>query len=32
METGRFLTYIDVSRRQNVCVIGNYLAQEAFQG
>ncbi|MFR1050743.1 MAG: ABC transporter permease [Lachnospirales bacterium] len=32
LETGRFLTYIDVSRRQNVCVIGSYLAQEAFQG
>ena len=31
LEEGRFLHYIDVERRQNVCVIGSYLAQEAFQ-
>jgi putative ABC transport system permease protein len=29
---GRFLRYIDVERRQNVCVIGSYLALEAFRG
>ena len=29
---GRFLSYLDVARRQNVCVIGAYLAQEAFGG
>ena len=29
---GRFLSYLDVERRQNVCVIGAYLAQEAFGG
>lgn len=29
---GRFLAYIDVERVQNVCVIGQYLAQEAFGG
>ena len=29
---GRFLKYIDVERRQNVCVVGQYLAQEAFGG
>ena len=29
---GRFLQYVDVSRRQNVCVIGAYLEQEAFHG
>ncbi|MGI5963511.1 MAG: ABC transporter permease [Lawsonibacter sp.] len=29
---GRFLQYLDVERRQNVCVIGAYLEQEAFQG
>ena len=29
---GRFLTYIDVQREQGVCVIGAYLAQEAFGG
>ena len=32
MGEGRFLKYIDVDRRQNVCVIGDYLAQEAFGG
>ncbi len=29
---GRFLSYIDVDRAQNVCVIGQYLAREAFGG
>ena len=29
---GRGLTYIDVERRQKVCVIGTYLAQELFGG
>ena len=29
---GRFLSYIDVDRHQNVCVIGDYLAQAAFRG
>ena len=32
LEEGRFLRYIDVDRRQNVCVIGSYLEQEAFRG
>ena len=29
---GRFLQYIDVERSQNVCVLGAYLAQDAFGG
>ncbi|NCB63037.1 MAG: FtsX-like permease family protein [Clostridia bacterium] len=29
---GRFLSYVDVSRYQNVCVIGTYLEQHAFRG
>ncbi|WP_308588937.1 ABC transporter permease [uncultured Oscillibacter sp.] len=29
---GRFLQYIDVARSQNVCVIGAFLAQDAFNG
>ena len=29
---GRFLSALDVQRRQNVCVIGAYLAQELFEG
>lgn len=29
---GRELTYIDMERRQKVCVIGTYLAQEVFGG
>ncbi|OUQ78614.1 ABC transporter permease [Flavonifractor sp. An100] len=29
---GRFLSYLDVERRQPVCVIGAYLAQEGFGG
>ena len=31
LEEGRFLQYIDVERHQDVCVIGSYLAQAAFQ-
>ena len=31
LEEGRFLQYIDVERHQDVCVIGSYLAQTAFQ-
>ena len=31
LEEGRFLRYIDVERHQNVCVIGSYLAENAFQ-
>ena len=29
---GRFLSYLDVERNQNLCVIGAYLAENAFQG
>ena len=29
---GRYLQYVDVAMRQNVCVIGAYLEQNAFQG
>ena len=32
LEEGRFLQYVDVERRQNVCVIGSFLAEYAFQG
>ena len=32
LEEGRFLRYIDVERQQNVCVIGSYIAENAFQG
>ena len=32
LSRGRFLSWLDVERRQNVCVIGAYLAQEAFGG
>ena len=32
LSQGRFLSYLDVARRQHVCVIGAYLAQEAFGG
>ena len=32
LSQGRFLSYLDVARRQNVCVIGAYLDQEAFGG
>lgn len=30
MQSGRFLEYIDVERRQKVCVIGTYVAQTYF--
>ncbi|MCI8422022.1 MAG: FtsX-like permease family protein [Lawsonibacter sp.] len=29
---GRFLSYLDVERRENICVVGAYLEQEAFGG
>ena len=29
---GRYLQYVDVTQRKNVCVIAAYLAQEAFRG
>ena len=32
LSAGRFLSWLDVERRQHVCVIGAYLAQEAFGG
>ena len=32
LSEGRFLSYIDVDRNQDVCVIGSYLAQTAFRG
>jgi putative ABC transport system permease protein len=30
--SGRFINYIDIIRRQKVCVIGTYVAQELFGG
>ncbi len=30
LDQGRFLRYVDISRMQNVCVIGSYINQEAF--
>ena len=30
LNEGRFLRYLDIERRQNVCVIGSYFEQEAF--
>ncbi len=30
--SGRFLQYIDISRRQKVCVIGTYVLNELFSG
>ena len=32
IQEGRFLQFIDVERRQKVCVIGDYLAESAFRG
>ena len=32
LSRGRYLQYVDVARRQKVCVIGAYLEQEAFRG
>ena len=29
---GRFISYMDVERRENICIIGAYLEQEAFDG
>ena len=29
---GRFISYMDVERRENICVIGAYLEEEAFGG
>ena len=32
MAKGRFISYLDVERRENVCVIGAYLEEDAFGG
>ncbi|MCF2664675.1 ABC transporter permease [Oscillibacter valericigenes] len=32
LSRGRYLQYVDVARRQKVCVIGAWLEQEAFRG
>ena len=32
LSSGRFLSYLDVERRQKVCVVGAYLEQEMFGG
>ena len=32
IKEGRFLSYVDVEREQKVCVIGDYLNQDMFQG
>ena len=32
MAKGRFITYLDVENREDICVIGAYLEQEAFGG
>ena len=32
LKAGRFLSYVDVEREQKVCVIGDYLNQDMFQG
>ncbi len=32
LEEGRFLSYVDVERNQNVCVIGSYLNEDMFGG
>lgn len=32
LSQGRFLGYIDVSRRSKVCVVGSYVANQAFRG
>ncbi|TWH80708.1 ABC transporter permease [Sedimentibacter saalensis] len=29
---GRFITYLDVEKRQKVCVVGSYIVQELFGG
>lgn len=30
--SGRFITYLDVEKRQKVCVVGSYIVQELFGG
>jgi len=32
VESGRFLTYLDVEKRQKTCVLGTYIVQELFDG
>ncbi len=32
IDNGRYLSYIDVERRQKCCVIGSYIAQSVFEG
>ncbi|MGI5979687.1 MAG: ABC transporter permease [Oscillospiraceae bacterium] len=32
VSSGRFLQYVDVLRRKNVCVVGSYIAQNYFDG
>jgi len=32
VETGRFIQYVDILRRQKVCVVGSYVAKEYFSG
>lgn len=32
IENGRYLSYIDVERRQKCCVIGSYIAKNVFDG
>lgn len=32
IDSGRYLSYIDVERRQKSCVIGSYVAESVFQG
>lgn len=32
VDSGRFLTYLDVEKRQKTCVLGTYIVQELFDG
>lgn len=32
IERGRFISYLDVEKRQKTCVIGSYISQELFEG
>lgn len=32
VSSGRFITYLDVDKRQKVCVVGTYIVQELFGG
>lgn len=32
IESGRYLSYVDVERRQKCCVIGSYIAKSLFEG